>query len=156
MKALKKPARCVSARRSASEVCGYASQQPAPRRLSAASVGESLPVAFFSRRYTMFPSRRRQRTFKPALAPLEERLALSALPLVAQEVHSLAKRTPPSQDKISGTVSLTHGTDLQFTKLNVTFGKLKLKGSGSGTFSGGRIVNGELHLSGPKGKMTLQ
>jgi hypothetical protein len=104
----------------------------------------------------MFPSRRRQRTFKPALAPLEERLALSALPLVAQEVHSLAKRTPPSQDKISGTVSLTHGTDLQFTKLNVTFGKLKLKGSGSGTFSGGRIVNGELHLSGPKGKMTLQ
>jgi hypothetical protein len=104
----------------------------------------------------MFPSRRRQRTFKPALAPLEERLALSALPLVAQEVHSLPKRTPPIQNEISGTMTLTHGTDLQFTNLNVTFGPLKLKGSGSGTFSGGRIVNGELHLSGPKGKMTLQ
>jgi hypothetical protein len=104
----------------------------------------------------MFPSRRRQRTFKPALAPLEVRLALSALPLVAQEVHFLAKRTPPIQEEISGTVSLTHGTELQFTNLNATFGTLKLKGSGSGTFSGGRIVNGELHLSGPKGKMTLK
>jgi hypothetical protein len=90
------------------------------------------------------------------VAGLEQRLALSTLPLIVHDVRVLAEKTSPIDGSFSGVLSLLAGTHLRFTNVKLTFGKLKLSGTGFGTVSNGQLLDGELDLSGPKGKVTIE